>query len=75
MAIILSCGHESKSTYDYYTIICKDIDIKNRRAIAYRSVCIKCKMNYVNSDNIFVNEDDAIEWIFEDIRQINNKPL
>lgn len=71
MATILTCGHEAKNTYDEYTIICKDYDKKNRRAISYRSVCIKCKMEYVNDDMLFDNEDDAIAWMFEESQENN----
>ena len=66
MALILSCGHEVKNTYDEYTIITKDSTIKGKRAIAYRSVCTKCKLGYVADDTIFANEDEAINWMFED---------
>lgn len=66
MALILSCGHEVKNTYDEYTIITKDYNSKGKRAIAYKSVCTKCKLGYIADDTIFINEDEAINWMFEE---------
>lgn len=65
MRIILSCGHKVDSFEDEYTVAVKEWTREDTRAIAYKSVCGKCRREYRQNNQILDTMADEQEWLHE----------
>lgn len=63
MSIILSCGDRVEDFDEGFDVIIKTTDREFNNAIAFKTVCAKCKAMYEREGLAFKSYNDAIEWL------------
>lgn len=64
--IILSCGHKTDDLDNSFNVITKESDRRGEKALAYRSVCAKCKKEYEINGELLKSEADGLVWLNEE---------
>ncbi len=61
--IVLSCGHKTDTFLNCHDIMMKESSRDGSKAIAYKSVCPNCKVDYEKENLIFNDSKEAEAWL------------
>lgn len=66
--VYLSCGHAVDNTSRSFSVITKAIDREGKKALSFSTVCSSCKKSYMQSGDLFQNEEEAMSWLISSKR-------